>query len=915
MKKTLLFIGLALASTVALAQVQMTPLKSIKVAPQQPAEKALSVDYKASIFTKDIDTIGVMHFGVADTSSLVFGRKGVIKRGQYIDGVLADVHDATNDASVIDWLEGVDTSILLSQAVRNKYENFYTYNAAGQLTGGEWEGLATYMIDSNMYKLRDSMGPAPEASWRGLMVISFEEEAPINTINAYVELPAYGDNIANRYGLIDVTFNQYHAKYYDKEYIDYQINGQWHSREINVTGVDANINYLSSYVCRYSMPLALTAEPSVKLRFRAYSEGNSGLQTKGYFWAIDDVVVRGRSGDDLRVWTARTEYYSASNYGWIPQGMQIPVTWHASVENQGAANLTGNKVIVSHVDANRSVATQLKSVNQVDLAPEARANFEVNDRGFYSSFGDSLGFWNPNSNESLGRTGYFGYNNYYYTSTHPANQAVLPSDVTGKNFVTTTIINGQGDTIQGDTILYNVSDTVQWTVNGVNYKGFRWGLDNGILAGNSRYMYGLHTENGINYLSDSSDSYNQSGYEVDIRLTTGDTVPEGWVFLGVELVPSSWVRPVSGAQVTGTLGIDMYPNYDATDVIPDSLGLSWYILQTGADIKTVQQSDYTGLSTGYMLPGDYPTVFIPYTTQQELTPNTSFTIGYSLSAAASFALARSSYSYPNSNGGNTSFYRDTNTRDYYFQFEQTHPDVRVVENNSYMMAAGYHPMLRAIVGPKVEIPMVHIIADCPAEGDAIFYDPFSSTDRLRSFCGDTIEVAKGNSTKVYFEAPDFYEIDEVIIDGTVRTIYDNDTREGDFYLSREIVTWYETMGTDTIEHKRWRYNYQFSNLQADHEVSVTLKEWDANDYGIKNVDNVKMTLAPNPATSQVRVNIEGVNGTVNCSVIDMSGRVVYTKAINAETSNVINLSNVAAGAYFVRITNSEFSKVEKLIVR
>ena len=49
--------------------------------------------------------------------------------------------------------------------------------------------------------------------------------------------------------------------------------------------------------------------------------------------------------------------------------------------------------------------------------------------------------------------------------------------------------------------------------------------------------------------------------------------------------------------------------------------------------------------------------------------------------------------------------------------------------------------------------------------------------------------------------------------------------------------------------------------------------------------------------------------------IDMSGRVVYNQNVNAEASNVINLSNLAKGAYFVRITNDKFSKVEKLIVR
>ena len=76
-----------------------------------------------------------------------------------------------------------------------------------------------------------------------------------------------------------------------------------------------------------------------------------------------------------------------------------------------------------------------------------------------------------------------------------------------------------------------------------------------------------------------------------------------------------------------------------------------------------------------------------------------------------------------------------------------------------------------------------------------------------------------------------------------------------------------------------------------------------------------MYLQPNPATSQVNLDIQGVTGMVNCMLIDMSGRVVYNKDINAEVAQTINLNSLAKGAYFVRITNDKFSKVEKLIVR
>ena len=132
--------------------------------------------------------------------------------------------------------------------------------------------------------------------------------------------------------------------------------------------------------------------------------------------------------------------------------------------------------------------------------------------------------------------------------------------------------------------------------------------------------------------------------------------------------------------------------------------------------------------------------------------------------------------------------------------------------------------------------------------------------------------------------------------------YDEETEEGDPHL---------TMSYDQEENS-YTWQYQFVNLHADHTVHFVFGELVSIDPV---ASNVTMKLQPNPATSQVSLNIEGVNGMVNCSIIDMSGRVVYNQSINAENANVINLNSLAKGAYFVRITNDQFSKVEKLIVR
>ena len=65
-------------------------------------------------------------------------------------------------------------------------------------------------------------------------------------------------------------------------------------------------------------------------------------------------------------------------------------------------------------------------------------------------------------------------------------------------------------------------------------------------------------------------------------------------------------------------------------------------------------------------------------------------------------------------------------------------------------------------------------------------------------------------------------------------------------------------------------------------------------------------------TEQVQVPVKAYNGSTETQIKDVNGT---SSKLNAEAAQTIDLSNVAKGAYFVRITNNNISKVEKLIVR
>lgn len=88
--------------------------------------------------------------------------------------------------------------------------------------------------------------------------------------------------------------------------------------------------------------------------------------------------------------------------------------------------------------------------------------------------------------------------------------------------------------------------------------------------------------------------------------------------------------------------------------------------------------------------------------------------------------------------------------------------------------------------------------------------------------------------------------------------------------------------------------------------------------GIDDINgNFSLNLYPNPATGSTTISMEGVSGTLKVDVVDMSGRMVLTETVqcNEGCTKQLNVSNLAQGTYFVRVTGQEVNTVKKLIVR
>ena len=84
--------------------------------------------------------------------------------------------------------------------------------------------------------------------------------------------------------------------------------------------------------------------------------------------------------------------------------------------------------------------------------------------------------------------------------------------------------------------------------------------------------------------------------------------------------------------------------------------------------------------------------------------------------------------------------------------------------------------------------------------------------------------------------------------------------------------------------------------------------------GIYDVESGLLTLFPNPASSSVTLTVSGFDGEAMVEVVDMNGRTVSElTTVNSELK--IDVSTLAQGAYFVRVTGERQTAVRKLIVR
>ncbi|MBR6417180.1 MAG: T9SS type A sorting domain-containing protein [Bacteroidales bacterium] len=876
MKKTLMVISFALCASFAFAQTKSVAVdkharqldNATRMATTQ--EKLSKAGYTGSIFTKTDTVYTHVQFTAAEQAGGIFTCGG-IPAGSMVDGTIIPAHGYPSAYATFHRIP--DSAYIETPAFQQMHPVIYsTSRVYGQL-------LRVF---------------APETRDNGFVLASM--------IDGYAPFGGDGENqnyfdTYVRFMPVDltssplacVTLYQVTMKFnQDATYIDWSLdNGQtWHAVEFNIKNVDINSNSYTWGVKRITLPRAVAQQPSVTLRLRYVDESGSDYNG-GYFYAFDDFKVV--DAPDYRLRFTTNQYFEGF-FQLMPQNLQVPVVWVADFVNEGIfdqTNVTG-KIYTMAQGEDATVLAQ-KNLGTVVADHEAPRSFVIDPLAYFDS---TMDLYNHGyvyyTNDSTYATG-----EYRCLPTTDLGAHYFFSDVTS-NYYT----NHIGDSTTFDTIRYQVN----WKANNVVDLGGQshpagiWGRDNGVLT------YNGDGSNGGNYYTPGrvagtqnvwtddwqETEWNKAGYGNGVRYFTGNEVPAGWRILGVELVAST-VPDFSG------VGATLVPF-----LIYDSVaGESWWRISvnTGAGYYTVQESDINpNIATeGYRtFQAGYNTVRILFPNQPELKPLHDYLIGYRLAEDADFCVAETrtnfvrddSTHYFSSTPGMTDYkrYIHKNYGDGNANAAWTWDPRRTDDSKWATYPTSSFPMIRMIVGPSYYIQKHEVRWECDNEEQGQFW-----SNNGEVLCGESDSIAAGYPISFTVEPEAGYEIDRVLANG------------------EEIEFDIETT-PDGIE-------IGVINIDAV-ESDMVFKCFFKAASGFDPIANrVNMKLQPNPASSNVFISLSGVTGNVDMALIDMSGRVVTTSQFVAENGTNVNVSNLAKGAYFVRITNNQFTKIEKLIVR
>ncbi len=88
--------------------------------------------------------------------------------------------------------------------------------------------------------------------------------------------------------------------------------------------------------------------------------------------------------------------------------------------------------------------------------------------------------------------------------------------------------------------------------------------------------------------------------------------------------------------------------------------------------------------------------------------------------------------------------------------------------------------------------------------------------------------------------------------------------------------------------------------------------------GIDEKGKINYKIYPNPSNGNVTISINGITENLDLQVINLQGKVIHSEKLTKQTPFItqnLDLSKYAKGIYYIKFTNSSFTKVEKLVIQ
>ena len=221
-------------------------------------------------------------------------------------------------------------------------------------------------------------------------------------------------------------------------------------------------------------------------------------------------------------------------------------------------------------------------------------------------------------------------------------------------------------------------------------------------------------------------------------------------------------------------------------------------------------------------------------------------------------------------------------------------DTTTATVNGLMASTAYNARVRALCGQNADV-----------EGE--WSDPIQfSTNACAPVTDVTVSNVTGNTADVSWTAPEGATGFRVIY-GLQN--FDQGNELGTYTTAENQ---YHLTG---LEHST-PYTVRVANLCTETLLSqYASADFTTGTEGIANIDaEGNLSIYPNPASSMVTISVSEQLAGATVTIVDLNGRTVDTYTLDGSTVT-FNVSSMAKGAYFVRITGEQATAVRKLIVK